>query len=56
MNLIKQNDSNLNKVITLCDEVNIYDNSYMFKDIIYYRNGDLIWKDNSIPNWAKFLL
>lgn len=47
---------NLNKVITLCDEVNIYDNSYMFKDIIYYKNGYLIWKDNSIPNWAKFLL
>ena len=46
---------NLNKVITLCDEVNIYDNSYMFKDIIYYRNGDLIWKDNAIPSWAKFL-
>lgn len=47
---------NLNKVITLCDEVNIYDNSYMFKDIVYYRNGDLIWKDNAIPSWAKFLL
>ena len=46
---------NLNKVITLCDEVNIYDNSYMFKDIVYYRNGDLIWKDNAIPSWAKFL-
>ena len=48
--------NNLNKVINLCDEINIYDNSYMLKDIIYYKNGNLIWKANVIPNWANFLL
>lgn len=47
---------NLNKIITLCDKLNIYDNTHILKEIIYYKNGDLIWKDNAIPNWAKFLL
>lgn len=46
---------NLNKIIKICDEVNIYDNSDRFKEIIYLKDGNLIWKDKEIPNWANKL-
>ena len=38
------------------DEVNIYDNTYIFKEIIYFKNGNLVWNDNLIPNWANKLV
>ena len=38
------------------DEVNIYDNTYKFKEIIYFKNGNLVWNDNLIPNWANKLV
>ena len=47
---------NLNQIIEFCDEVNIYDNTYIFKEIIYFKNGNLVWNDNLIPNWADKLV
>ena len=47
---------NLIQIISFCDEINIYDNTYRFKEIIYLKNGSLIWKDNIIPNWSNRLV
>ena len=44
---------NLNKVISMCDKVNIYDNTEMFKLVMIINNGEIIWKDRKIPSWLK---
>lgn len=44
---------NLSKVIPLCNEVNIYDNTEILKDIMYFTDNELIWKRDIIPNWIK---
>lgn len=48
--------NNLNNVITICDEVNIFDNTDVLKEVIYFKNGKLIWQDKKIPNWANNIL
>lgn len=48
--------NNLKHVIEICDEVNIYDNTEMFREIIDFQNGSIIWKDNKIPIWANSIL
>lgn len=48
--------SNLNNVIEICDEVNIYDNTEVLREIIYLKNDKIIWKDKKIPNWANNIL
>ncbi len=45
-----------NNVIEICDEVNIYDNTEVLKEVIYLKNGKIIWSDNKVPNWAKNIL
>ena len=47
---------NLTRIIEFCDEVNIYDNTYRFKEIVYFKNGSLVWNDKLIPNWANKLV
>lgn len=47
---------NLNEVIAVCDELNIYDNTYMFKEIIYFKNGNIIWNEKNIPSWANKII
>ena len=47
---------NLDAVIDICDEVNIYDNSEVLREVIYLKNGKTIWKDKKIPNWANNIL
>ncbi|EES51210.1 zeta toxin family protein [Clostridium botulinum] len=42
---------NLNDVIDICDEVNIYDNTEVLREVVYLKNGKIIWKDKKIPNW-----
>ena len=32
------------------------DNTYRFKEIIYFKNGILVWNDKLIPNWANKLV
>ena len=44
--------NNLKDVINICDEVNIFDNTTVFKEIMNFEYGNLIWKDNIIPEWA----
>lgn len=44
---------NLNKVLSICDKVNIYDNTEMFKLVAIFSNGQIVWKDKKIPNWLN---
>ena len=44
---------NLKAVIRSCDEINIYDNSEMFREIINIENGQIIWHDRHMPKWVK---
>ena len=43
----------MNKIIEVCDEVNIYDNTDRFKEIIYFKDGKLIKR---MVRDLKFLL
>lgn len=47
---------NLLKIINLCDEINVYDNTEIFKLVGVIRNGNVIWKDKKVPNWAQDIL
>ncbi len=47
---------NLKDVIKICDEVNIYDNTDEFIQLINIKNGKLTWKDKIMPEWAKKIL
>ncbi|SFB02568.1 zeta toxin family protein [Clostridium frigidicarnis] len=48
--------NNLKNVIEICDEINIYDNTEMFREIIDFQNGSIIWVDKKIPTWANDIL
>lgn len=54
--IITQSLLNLKEAIKLCDEVNIYDNTYEFIQLINIKNGKLTWKDKIMPEWAKIIL
>lgn len=45
--------NNLKDIISICDEINIYDNTTRFREVINIENGHLIWKSNIIPQWIK---
>lgn len=47
---------NLYKIIPLCDEINIYDNTNIFKLIVCIRNGRVIWSDEKLPDWIKKII
>lgn len=47
---------NLNQIIKVCNEVNIYDNTERFKEIMYFKDGKLIWKDQLVPNWSSDII
>lgn len=47
--------NNLNKIISLCDKIYVYDNSIKFKQIMYINSGKLIWKTDIMPNWTKII-
>lgn len=47
---------NLQRVISICDEINIYDNTEMFKEIVNIKNGNILWRANNIPSWANIIL
>lgn len=44
---------NLNEVIKICDEVNIYDNTEVLREIAYLKQGKIVWADKKIPKWLK---
>lgn len=48
--------NNLNNVIEFCDEINVYDNTEILKEIIYLKNGKIIWIDQKVPNWASGIM
>lgn len=47
---------NLNTVIEMCDEINVYDNTEVLREIIYLKQGKIIWIDKNIPNWTNNIL
>lgn len=47
---------NLQEVINICDEINVYDNTKRFREIAYVNNGILIWRENNIPDWLDNIL
>lgn len=47
---------NLNDVIEICDEVNVYDNTEVLREIIYLKHGKIIWIDKKTPNWTNNIL
>ena len=44
---------NLNKVINICDKINIYDNWEMLKLVMVITDGKVIWKADKTPNWLR---
>ncbi|WP_286905868.1 zeta toxin family protein [Clostridium sp. UBA1652] len=48
--------NNLDDVIKICDEVNVYDNTEELREIMYLKQGKIIWTDKKIPNWANNIL
>lgn len=44
---------NLNKIISICDEINIYDNTDIFKLVDCIDQGKLVWKEDELPDWIK---
>lgn len=44
---------NLNKVIEICDEVNIYDNTEVLREIAYLKQGKIVWTDKNMPKWIN---
>jgi predicted ABC-type ATPase len=47
---------NLKEAIKLCDEVNIYDNTREFIQLINIKSGKLIWENKIMPKWTKIIL
>lgn len=47
---------NLQRVINICDKINVYDNTTMFNEILSIRNGNILWRANTIPTWANIIL
>ena len=48
--------NNLEEIISICDELNIYDNTNLFKEIISIEANKVTWKSNDIPNWVINIL
>ncbi|MCB2353869.1 zeta toxin family protein [Clostridium estertheticum] len=47
---------NLKMAIEICDEINVYDNTEKFKQVIDLRDANIIWKDKNMPGWTDDLL
>lgn len=48
--------NNLNDVIKICDEINVYDNTEILREIIYLKQGKIVWRDKNTLNWTKNIL
>lgn len=48
--------NNLLNVANLCNEINIYDNTDIFKLVIFIKNGKIMWYDKNLPNWTRTIM
>lgn len=48
--------NNLLNLIDVCDEINIYDNTDIFKLVGSINNGNVIWRDKKVRSWARGIL
>ncbi|AGX42656.1 hypothetical protein [Clostridium saccharobutylicum] len=46
----------MQELIYLYGEINIYDNTNIFKLIVCIRNGRVIWSDEKLPDWIKKII
>lgn len=47
---------NLIEILSICDEINIYDNTNKFMYIAHICNGIIMWRKNIIPKWSYKVL
>ena len=47
---------NLKRVIHICNEINIYDNTKRIQDIAYINHGIIKWKRDITPEWSSYIL
>ena len=47
---------NLKGVLEICNEINVYDNTEIFREIIDFKDGSLIWKAKNMPLWTDNIL
>lgn len=45
--------NNLNKAISMCDLVSLYDNTDVFRRFAIYKNGNICLLSRNVPNWFK---
>lgn len=38
------------------DEIKIYDNTNIFKLVVCIEQGELIWKEDVLPEWTKSII
>jgi len=50
-----QSLENLKEAIKICNEVNIYDNTTQFVELINIKDKKIKWINNTLPKWAKDL-
>jgi len=48
-----QSFENLNEVFQYCDKISLFDNSNAMNLVAKFKNGNLVFKSKSIPNWLK---
>ncbi|WP_459618845.1 hypothetical protein [Clostridium botulinum] len=46
----------LKELLTVCNEIYIYDNTNKFRHISYICNGTIRWKREIIPKWSDLIL
>ena len=43
-------------VLEICNEINVYDNTEIFRKIIDFKDGNLIWKARNMSRWTDNIL
>ena len=56
MRILKEDILNHYKIIEICDEINIYDNTDIFKLVACIEQGKIVWKDDVLPHWTKSII
>lgn len=47
---------NLKGILEICDEINVCDNAEIFREIIDFNDGSLIWKAKNMSRWTDNIL
>lgn len=47
---------NLKTLMSVCDEINLYDNTKNIEQIAYFVNETIKWKSENVPKWSGSIL